>query len=121
MTIQIKRLQKKTAWSAADRARHKRIREQMQRTKPTPRELMADGEWLPLGAYFALKQAVHILKAERAKAGLSLAEMAKRTGIDKAALSRLENGKQANPTLATLMRYAAALGKEVCVALRNAD
>ena len=121
MTIQIKRLQKKTAWSAADRARHKRIREQMQRTKPSPAELTADGTWMPLGAYFVLKQTIFVLKAEREKAGLSLAALAKRTGIDKAALSRLESGKQANPTLATLSRYAAALGKEVCVALRNTE
>ncbi len=120
MTMQIKRLQKKTNWSAADRARQRRIREQMQKTKPTPEQLMADGAWLPLGAYFALKQAIHILKAEREKAGLSLAALAKRTGIDKAALSRLENGKQPNPTMATLSRYAAALGKEVCLAFRDA-
>lgn len=121
MTIQIKRLQKKTAWSAADRARHERIRKQMQRTKPTPKELMADGEWLPLGAYFALKQAIGVLKTERERAGMTLTALAKRTGIDKAALSRLENGKHANPTLATLMRYAAALGKKVYVALRDAE
>lgn len=119
MTIQIKRVQRKTAWTAADRARHKRIREQMQRIKPTPEQLMGDGVWLPLGAYFTLKQTIGALKTERERAGLTLSALAKRTGIDKAALSRLESGKQANPTLATLLRYAAALGKEVCVALRD--
>ena len=120
MTIRIKRVQKKTAWSAADRARHRRIRAQMQRTKPGPAELSSEGAWLPLGMYFALKQAIHELQRERKQAGLSLAAMAQRTGMDKAALSRLENGQQPNPTFATLSRYAAALGKEVCLSFRDA-
>ena len=37
--------------------------------------------------------------------------MADRSGLDRAVVSRLENGKQDNPTVATLMRYAAAVGK----------
>ena len=94
--------------------RHRKIREQMQKSKPSPGQLMADGTWLPLGSYFALKQAIHVLKQEREKAGVSLRTLAKRTGIDKAALSRLENGKQPNPTMATLSRYAACSAKK-CV------
>ena len=41
--------------------------------------------------------------------------LAERTGIDRAALSRLENGAQDNPTINTLQRYAFALGKQVLV------
>jgi DNA-binding XRE family transcriptional regulator len=119
MRMQIKRVQKATPWSAADRARHRKIREQMQRDKPTPAELMRDGVWLPLGVYFELKEAIHRLKQAREVAGLSLAAMAKRTGMDKAALSRLENGRQPNPTFGTLSRYAAALGKQVCISFRD--
>jgi len=37
--------------------------------------------------------------------------VAERSGLDRAVVSRLESGKQDNPTVATLMRYAAALGK----------
>jgi transcriptional regulator with XRE-family HTH domain len=37
--------------------------------------------------------------------------VAERSGLDRAVVSRLENGKQDNPTVATLMRYAAAVGK----------
>ena len=37
--------------------------------------------------------------------------MAKRSSLDRAVVSRLENGKQDNPTVATLMRYASAIGK----------
>jgi transcriptional regulator with XRE-family HTH domain len=40
---------------------------------------------------------------------MSLEELALRSRIDKAALSRLEGGKQSNPTIATLLRYARAL------------
>ena len=50
------------------------------------------------------------LKNARIAAGVSLAAMEERTGIRKSALSRLENAKTPNPTLATLQRYAAAIG-----------
>jgi transcriptional regulator with XRE-family HTH domain len=44
---------------------------------------------------------------------LSLADVSRRCGIDKAALSRLEKGQNANQTLDTLWRYAAAQGKRL--------
>ncbi len=47
------------------------------------------------------------LRRERERLGLSLADVAKLTSIDKAALSRLENGLQVNPTVNTLARYVA--------------
>ncbi|MCA9199794.1 MAG: helix-turn-helix transcriptional regulator [Planctomycetales bacterium] len=53
------------------------------------------------------------LKAAREAAGVSLSEMEERTGILKSALSRLENAKSPNPTLATLHRYAAAIGRQL--------
>jgi len=40
-------------------------------------------------------------------------EVAKRMGIDAPALSRLETGKMLNPTLATLHKWAEALGRKV--------
>jgi transcriptional regulator with XRE-family HTH domain len=61
------------------------------------------------------------LKQERLRAGLSLADVSKRSGIDSAALSRLENGQQPNPTLDTLYRYAAAVGKQIVWSFRNAQ
>jgi transcriptional regulator with XRE-family HTH domain len=51
------------------------------------------------------------LKRERQRCGLSIGDVAERSGLDRAVVSRLENGKQDNPTVATLMRYAAAVGK----------
>jgi len=53
------------------------------------------------------------LKASREAAGLTLADVSARCGIDQPALSRLENGHNPNPTLDTLWRYAAAVGKRL--------
>jgi len=53
------------------------------------------------------------LKQAREAAGLTLAEVSKRCGIDQPALSRLENGHNKNPTLDTLWRYAAAVGRRL--------
>jgi DNA-binding XRE family transcriptional regulator len=107
---------RKIDWTPEDRARHKAIRERFQRERPTPEQLIASGEYigpLPHGAVLDFLQALADLKKARAAAGLSLADVAERSGIDKAALSRLENGIHTNPTVETLLRYAAALGKRL--------
>ena len=57
------------------------------------------------------------LKASRESQGLTLAEVAERMGIDAPALSRLENGKTLNPTIATLFKWAEALGQKLDVEL----
>src|SRR5690348_3702008 len=49
------------------------------------------------------------LKKERARAALSLTELAKRAGIAKSTLSQLENGT-GNPSLETLWALGTALG-----------
>jgi DNA-binding XRE family transcriptional regulator len=54
-------------------------------------------------------------KATRENQGLTLAEVAERMGIDAPALSRLETGKMLNPTLATLHKWAEALGHKLDV------
>jgi DNA-binding XRE family transcriptional regulator len=53
------------------------------------------------------------LRAERERQGLSLSALANRSGIDRAALHKLEIGLNKNPTAATLSRYAEALGKQI--------
>ena len=60
-----------------------------------------------------LRRFIGGLKAIRERAGLSLADVAERSGIDQAALSRLENGR-GNPTARTLSRYCHALGGRIC-------
>jgi DNA-binding XRE family transcriptional regulator len=52
-------------------------------------------------------------KAERERQGLTLAEVAEHMGIGAPALSRLETGKMPDPTLATLHKWAEALGRKL--------
>jgi len=59
------------------------------------------------------------LRAVRESQGLTLAEVAERMGIDPPALSRLETGKMLNPTLATLYKWAEALGQRLDVQLTS--
>jgi hypothetical protein len=68
-----------------------------------------------------IREFLSTLRREREARGLSLADVADRSGIGKAALSRLENGLQPNPTLATIQRYAEALGKRVAWRLEDAE
>src|SRR4051812_13780436 len=109
-------------WSPADRARHKALREKFRKERPTPEQLRAGGDYvgpIPLGVYLELRAALAALKQAREAAGLSLADVSERSGIDKAALSRLENGVHDNPTVETLLRYAAAVGKKLTWSLQD--
>jgi ribosome-binding protein aMBF1 (putative translation factor) len=70
-------------------------------------------EFPPLQLDDDTRAALAALRAERERRGLSLADLAERTGMDKAMLSRLETGKIPNPTLSTLRVYAKALGRRL--------
>jgi predicted nucleic acid-binding protein len=59
------------------------------------------------------------LKAAREAKGLSLADVTEMTGMDRSALSKLETGQRANPTVETLVRYAEAVGKRLVVTLTD--
>ena len=59
------------------------------------------------------------LKAAREAKGLSLADLTELTGMDRSALSKLETGQRANPTVETLVRYAEAVGKRLMVSLMD--
>jgi predicted transcriptional regulator len=65
-----------------------------------------------------VRDGLKLLRAERQAQGLSLADVEKRTGIGRAALSRLENEAEPNPTVVTLTRYAEALGKQLVVSFK---
>jgi transcriptional regulator with XRE-family HTH domain len=83
---------------------------------PSPEELIASGEAASFdlhGEYRELRPFVTKIKRAREAAGLTLAEVSRRCGIDQPALSRLENGLNKNPTLDTLWRYAAAVGRRL--------
>jgi ribosome-binding protein aMBF1 (putative translation factor) len=68
-----------------------------------------------------LASALAGLRHERERQGLSLTDIADRTGIDRATISKLETGKLANPTIGTLTRYAKALGRRLAWTLETAE
>jgi DNA-binding Xre family transcriptional regulator len=97
-------------------------RERYQKQRPTKEQLLAERgltETVPLGEYIELRSLARALREERERQGVTLAELSRRTGIDQAALSRLESGRHDNPTLSTLCRVAAALGKRIACVLRD--
>ena len=53
------------------------------------------------------------LKAARLEAGLTLAQVAEKTGLAIETLSRLETGMITNPTWKTLGYYAVAVGRKL--------
>jgi transcriptional regulator with XRE-family HTH domain len=71
------------------------------------------GQPLPLGTYVSLRQLVRNLRKLREEANLSLADVSAKSGMDKAMLSRLENGHVSNPGIETLSRYVCALNKDI--------
>jgi DNA-binding phage protein len=107
--------------TAEEKERHTRIREHIQeeltdikqRAKQQLAEAMQRG--------IAMQHTMSVLKAERMKKGLSLADMKERTGIERSTLSRLENHEEANPTVNTLIRYAEAVGKKMFIVFVDAD
>lgn len=100
-----------------ERTRHAIIREQIARELPDIKQRARLRLALLRKEGTPLRQVVGALRAERERLGLSLADIYERSGIDRAALSRLENNEDANPTLATLERYADAVGKQMVVLL----
>jgi len=75
--------------------------------------------WAKSGFAFdrKLRELMQALKAAREEQQISLAELARRTGIAKGNLSKLENDSNANPTLETILRYAEAIDTQVKINL----
>jgi len=112
----------KIEWTPEQRAHHRAIREAFQDWHAGPEELIASGEAARLGlnvVHSPAKELLRQLKESREKAGLTLADVSARCGIDQPALSRLENGHTHNPTLDTLWRYAAAVGKRLVLSAED--
>src|SRR5262249_42876383 len=116
-------IQRKISRTPAELAKLKADRERYQREKPTPEQLLAESgheRFIRHGDYLMLLGLMAALKRERECQKMTMAQLSKLTGIDEAALSRLETGKNANPTLETLNRIAGALGKSITCSLRDA-
>ena len=112
----------KSQHSPEEKARLQAIRDQFQTARPSLDELVASGEYAEPVPHGVTLDAMHIgalLKQAREEADLSLAAVAKRCGLDRSAISRLENGLYENTTLTTLHRLARAYGKRFLVQLVN--
>ena len=110
--------------TAGQRVRERALREKIQKERPSLEDLIRTGDCDPdavmtMGMYFDVQRALQALKRERQRCDLSIGDVADRSGLDRAVVSRLENGKQDNPTIATLMRYAAAIGKRFLWSYQN--
>jgi len=113
---------KSMRWTPEQRAQHQAIREAFRNWRPGPEELIASGAAAQLGlnvVHFPAEELVRRPKAAREAAGLTLADLSAHCGIDQPALSRLENGHTQNPTLDTLWRYAAAVGKRLVLSAED--
>jgi transcriptional regulator with XRE-family HTH domain len=101
------------ALSPEQRAAVKAIRDRSRQEHPGPDELIDSGEIDDLvlqTQYIELRALMVRLRELRERMGLSLTEASERTGLTRAAISRLENGWNVNLTLETLYRYTEALG-----------
>jgi DNA-binding XRE family transcriptional regulator len=117
------RVQRPRKQSAEQRADEEAIRRRFQEEKPTLQDLVDSGDVADvstMGEFWELRKTFAALKAVREDQGLSISDMAERTGMDRAAISRLETGQMENPTVATVNRYAQALGKHVVITLVDA-
>ena len=110
----------KSELSPAEKARLQAIRDHFQTTRPSLDELVASGEHsapMQHGVTLDIMHIASLLKHAREEAHLSLADIAERCGLDRSAISRLENGLYENTTLNTLNRLAGAYGKRFLVQL----
>jgi len=103
--------------SAAERSRHREIIKDVEQKKDS---IAARGRAV-VAMHDRLQETLQTLKAKRQERGLSLTDLQRLSGIDRARLSRLESNPHANPTIETLARIAVALGVEIRVAVVDAE
>ncbi len=118
----MKRIYRKMSHSPEDKARLQAIRDEFQTQRPSLDDLVASGDYTEPTPHKEVLDAMRIaalLKRAREEAQLSLAEVSKRCGIDRSAISRIENGVYKNLTMSTLSRLAGAYGKRVTIQLED--
>jgi DNA-binding Xre family transcriptional regulator len=107
-----KRTIKKTR-GTAEAARLRALRDHFQKKRPSLADLLATGDYTEpaqQSEFLMVLELAAELKRARKDRRLSLADVARRSGIDKAALSRIENGQNTNPTIGTLETIARSIG-----------
>ena len=112
----MKRITRDRMLTPDEAAKYKAVREQVAEELP---DLIARHHER-MATLDQLQDLLRQLKAAREAKGLSLADLTELTGMDPSALSKLETGQLANPTVETLVRYAEAVGKRLVVSLADA-
>src|SRR5438552_19019674 len=123
MNKKASRLHRPRTQTPEQEAAEQAIRKRFQEETPSLQDLIDSGDVAQvytMGEYWELRKTFAALKALREQQGLSISDLAERTGMDRAMISRLENGQIDNPTVATIHRFAKALGKRVVVTLVEA-
>ncbi len=113
----MKRITRKERLTSEEAAKIKAVRKQVAEELP---DLIARHDER-MAALDQLQGLLQQLKTAREKRGLSLADLTELTGMDRSALSKLENGQRPNPTVETLVRYAEAVGKHLKIELEDQD
>ena len=109
-----KRIHRKTNRTPQEKARIESLRESFQKERPSLEALLQSGQYTEpttLGEFLDAKEIARALKEMRQHANMSLAEVSAKTGMDRATISRLENGIYPNTTINTINRLAQAYGK----------
>ena len=112
----MKRITRNRPLTPEEAAKYKAVREQVAAELP---DLVARHHER-MATLDQMQDLLRELKAAREAKGLSLADLTELTGMDRSALSKLETGQRANPTVETLVRYAEAVGKRLVVSLADA-
>ena len=113
----MKRVIRNRRLTREEAAGYKDIREKISKELPD----LIDRHHQRMAALDQLQDLLLQLKAAREAKGLSLSDLTELTGMDRSALSKLETGQRANPTVETLVRYAEAVGKRLVVTLSDAN
>ncbi len=113
----MKRISRGRKLTPEEAARYRQVREQV--AEELPELVGRHQERLAILEQF--RELFEQLKAAREDKGLSLADLADATEMDRSALSKLESGQRLNPTLETLARYAEAVGKRLVISLADTE
>src|SRR6516162_448904 len=95
MTKRAQRIHRPRVQTPEQEAAEQALRKRFQEEKPTLQDLLDRGDIrqvFTMGEYWELRKTFAALKALREQEGLSISELARRTGIDEAMISRLEGG-----------------------------
>jgi transcriptional regulator with XRE-family HTH domain len=120
--MKVTNVYRKSKLTPQQKAEEKEAREMFQNWKPGPEELLASGRWqghIIVEGQQEFWKTIRRVRALREVQGLTLKDVSERCGIDVGTLSKLENGKQANPTLFTILLYVGAVGKRLHFSIRQ--